>query len=115
MLAHWGFELVGQYIRAQHDLWGEKISWGENLSIIHLGYNWKNWQFGAGVIMPFGKYDQGSRMLSKWNTNEQHQRLDMRMPYVSVSYNIQWGRQKRGANKLIDIKANTDRSTAGGR
>ncbi len=115
MLTHWGFELVGQYVRAQHDLWGEKISWGENLSIIQLSYNWKNWQFGAGVIMPFGKYDQGSKMLSKWNTNEQHQRLDMKMPYVSVSYNLQWGRQKRGANKIINADANTDKSTAGGR
>ncbi len=115
MLTHWGFELVGQYVRAQHDLWGEKISWGENLSIIQLAYNWKRWQFGAGVIMPFGKYDQGSKMLSKWNTNEQHRRLDMRMPYISVSYNLQWGRQKRGANKIINADANTDKSTAGGR
>ncbi len=115
MLAHWGFELVGQYVRAQHELWGEKISWGENLSIVQLSYNWKNWQFGAGVIMPFGKYDQGSKMLSKWNTNEQHTRLDMRMPYVSISYNIQWGRQKRGAQKLINADANVNTSTAGGR
>lgn len=115
MLAHWGFELVGQYIRAQHDLWGEKISWGENISVIHLAYSWKNWRFGAGVIMPFGKYDQGSRMLSKWNMNEQHHRLNMKMPYISVSYNLQWGRQKRGANKIINADANTDKSTAGGR
>ena len=65
--------------------------------------------------MPFGKYDQGSRMLSKWNTNEQHMRLDMRMPYVSVSYNIQWGRQKRGADKIINADATIEKSTAGGR
>ena len=115
MFSHWGFEATGQYVRAQHDLWGEKISWGENLSIIQLSYNWKNWQFGAGVIMPFGKYDQGSRMLSKWNTSEQHMRLDMRMPYINISYNLQWGRQKRGAQKLINTEANIDRSTAGGR
>lgn len=111
MLAHWGFELVGQYVCAQHDLWGEKISWSENLSIIQLIYNWKKWQFGAGIIMPFGKYDQGSKMLSHWNTNEQHMRLDMRMPYVSVSYNIQWGRQKRGARKLISSDATVSTST----
>jgi len=115
MLAHWGVEFVGQYVRAQHDLWGEKISWGENLSIIQLSYNWANWQFGAGVIMPFGKYDQGSKMLSKWNANEQHLRLDMRMPYMSVCYNFKWGFQKRGANKIINAEVNTDKSTAGGR
>lgn len=24
MLSHWGFQLIGQYVRAQHDLCGEK-------------------------------------------------------------------------------------------
>ncbi|MDE5567529.1 MAG: outer membrane beta-barrel family protein, partial [Muribaculaceae bacterium] len=113
-LMHWGFVLTGQYIRSQHDLWGEKISWGENLSIIALYYDWKDWQFGAGMIMPFGKYDQGSRLLSKWNTNEQHMRLDMRMPYIQIGYNIQWGRQKRGAQKLVNADANADQSSTAG-
>lgn len=114
-LMHWGFVLTGQYMRSERDLWGEKISWGEDLNVIDLSYNWKSWQFGAGVIMPFGKYDQGSKSLSKWNRNEQHQRLDMRMMFVSVSYNLQWGRQRRGAEKLIDVNADADRSKAGGR
>lgn len=115
MLMHWGFTLSLQYHRAQRDLWGEKISWGEDLSIIDLSYNWKKWEFGAGIILPFGKYDQGSRSLSRWNTNEMHMRLDMRMPYISVSYNLQWGRQKRGANKLINADASVNQSTVGGR
>ncbi|MBP3298429.1 MAG: hypothetical protein J6L73_01965 [Muribaculaceae bacterium] len=114
-LMHWGFVLTGQYMRAQRDLWGEKISWGEDMNIIELSYDWKSWQFAAGIIMPFGKYDQGSKSLSQWNRNEQHMRLDMRMPYISVSYNLQWGRQKQGAQKLVNIDANADRSTAGGR
>ncbi|WP_305156256.1 outer membrane beta-barrel protein [uncultured Muribaculum sp.] len=112
---HWGFVFSAQYMRAQHDLWGEKISWGENISVIDLSYNWKDWQFGAGMIMPFGKYDQGSKMLSKWNTNEQHMRLDMRMLYLSISYNLQWGHQKRSAQRRIKADANVDTSTAGGR
>lgn len=112
---HWGFVLEAQYMRSQRDLWGEKISWGEDLNIIELSYNWKEWQFGAGIIMPFGKYDQGSKQLSRWNRNEQHMRINMRMPYVSISYNLQWGHQKRGARKLTDINADADRSTAGGR
>ncbi|MDE6197575.1 MAG: outer membrane beta-barrel family protein, partial [Muribaculaceae bacterium] len=112
---HWGFVLSGQYVRSQRDLWGEKISWGEDLNIVDLSYNWKSWQFAAGVIMPFGRYDQGSKSLSKWNRNEQHMRLNMRMPYISVSYNLQWGRQKRSAERLIDVDAGADRSTAGGR
>lgn len=86
------------------------------MNAIALDYNWKDWQFGAGIIMPFGKYYvQGSKSLSKWNTNEQHMRLDMCMPFVTVSWNLQWGRQKRGVQKIINADANTDRSTAGGR
>lgn len=114
-LTHWGFVLSAQYMRNQHNLWGEKISWGESHSVIDLSYNWKDWQFGVGMIMPFGKYDQGSKMLSKWNTNEQHMRLDMRMPYVSISYNVQWGHQKRSTQKRIKADADVETSTAGGR
>lgn len=114
-LSHWGFVLSAQYRYAQRDLWGEKISWGEDVNVLALDYNWKDWQFGAGIIMPFGKYDQGSKSLSKWNTNEQHMRLDMCMPFVTVAWNLQWGRQKRGVQKIINADANTDRSTAGGR
>ena len=114
-LMHWGFVLSAQYRRADRDLWGEKISWGEDLNIIDLSYNYRAWQFTAGVIMPFGKYDQGSRSLSRWNSNEQHMRLDMRMPYISVRYNLEWGRRMRGAEKRVSVNAAADRSTAGGR
>lgn len=114
-LMHWGFTLSVSYQRSQRDLWGEKISWGEDINIIDLSYNWKSWQFGAGVIMPFGKYDQGSKSLSQWNRNEQHMRLNMRMPYITVSYNLQWGRQKRGVNKLINSDSSVESSRAAGR
>lgn len=114
-VTHWGFTLTAQYTRAQRDLWGEKISWGEDVSVVMLGYNWKQWQLCAGMLMPFGRYDQGAKSLSRYNTNETHMRLDMRMPFVQLSYNLQWGRQKRGARKLVNADANPDRSTTGGR
>lgn len=114
-VSHWGFMLTAQYVKAQRDLWGENISWGEDLNIIELTYNYKAWQFGAGIIMPFGKYDQGSKSLNKWNTNEKHMRMDARLPYIAISYNLQWGHQKRSAQKIVDIDANADHSTAGGR
>lgn len=115
ILQHWGFVLSAQYRYSQRDLWGEKISWGEDFNIIDLSYNWKKWQFGIGCIMPFGKYDRGSKSLSQWYKNEQHTRMDMRMPYIQISYNLQWGRQKRDVHKLINSDANVDKSTTGGR
>lgn len=110
-----GFQLAFQYVKAQRDLWGESISWGEDVNVIAAYYNWKNWQFEAGMLLPFGKYDRGSKSLSKWNKNEKHMRLDMRMPYIGISYNLQWGRQKRSANKLINVDGSIEHSKAGGR
>ena len=115
MLSHYGFVLTAQYTKSARTLYGEKISWHEDLSIIDLSYNWNKWQFGVGMLMPFGKYDQGSKQLNHYNSNVKHMRVDLRIPYISVSYNLQWGRQKRGAQKLIDVDANANRSTVGGR
>lgn len=115
MLTHYGFVLSAQYIRSARTLFGERISWNEDLSIIDLSYNWRNWQFGVGMLMPFGKYDQGSKQLNCYNSNIKHMRVDLRIPYVSMSYNLQWGHQKRGVNKLIDADATVSRSTPGAR
>lgn len=115
MVSHWGFVLSAQYRYSQRNLWGEKISWDEDFNIVQLEYNWKKWQFGVGCLMPFGKYDHGSKSLSHWYTNDQHTRMDMRMPYVQISYNLQWGRQKRDVQKLLNTDAGADKSTAGGR
>lgn len=115
MITHWGFTLSSYYQRASRDLWGEEISWGEDMNTLNLTYNTGNWQFGTGVLMAFGKYDQGSKLMNQWSQNERHMRLKMRMPYISVYYNIQWGHQKRGAQKLVNADASTDKSKAGGR
>lgn len=109
---HWNFTLMAVYERARRTLWGEKLSWGEDMSAIVLAYKWKGWQFGTSIFMPFSKYDQGSKMLSKWNKNEYHLRLDFRMVGLIVSYNLQWGRQKEKVNKLIDSDAAVDKSAA---
>lgn len=115
MLAHNGFVLSAQYEKSARTLFGERISWNEDLSIIDLSYNWRKWQFGVGMLMPFGKYDQGARQLNRYNSNVKHMRVDLRIPYVSVSYNLQWGKQKRGVEKLIDADAVVNTSTPGSR
>lgn len=114
-LYHWGFTLNAQYMRAQRNLWGENISWGEDMNIIDLSYNWKQWNFSVGCILPFGKFEQGSINLSKWNTSVRHMRTDFRMPYIGINYNLQWGRQKHKAGKLINVGGDADQSKAGGR
>lgn len=112
IITHWNFTAAMQYGRAQRTLWGEKLSWGEDFSSVALVYNIQDWQIGAFMFMPFGQYDQGSKMMSKWNHNEFHLRLDFRMVGLMISYNLQWGKQKRGVDKLIDADVNVEKSSA---
>jgi hypothetical protein len=113
---HYGFSIVVQYEKSPKKLSGETYTWGETISLAMLSYNYKAWQFSVGVICPFTKYDQGNQSLNRYNSNSTHLRLDMAaMPIVRLSYNLQWGRQKRGVSKLVTTDAKVDTSTAGGR
>ena len=75
MVTHWGFTLDSNMSERSVIFGVKRFLRGEDISVIDLSYNWKNWEFSGGMILPFGKYDQGSRSLSKWNTNEMHTRL----------------------------------------
>jgi hypothetical protein len=113
---HWGFYLYVQYEKAPKQLSGEKYIWGETISTLMLGYQWNRWSFSAGMLCPFNKYDVGYQSLNRYNSNTTHRRLDMAgMPLVKVTYNLQWGHQKRGVQKIVDSDAQVDTSTAHGR
>jgi hypothetical protein len=113
---HWEFTFIVQYQKAPKTLFGEKYMWGETLSAVILSYDWRHWAFGAGVLCPFNKYDTGNQSLNSYNRNETHLRLDLAsMPFVKVAYNLQWGRQKSGVNKLVDADTKVSTSSAGGR
>lgn len=113
---HYGFSLVAQYEKAPQKLNGETYEWGETVSLLLLNYDWKKWSFGIGMICPFNKYDNGHQSLNRYNSNTTHLRLDMAaMPIAKVSFNLQWGRQKRGVNKIVNSDSHVDTSSAGGR
>lgn len=114
-VSHYGCMLSVMYKRAQRQLYGESIIWGEDCTSIDFGYNWKKWQFGAGCFMPFGKYDQGNICYNKYNKKEFHLKPDSRFFYIKVAYNLQWGKQKKGVNKMINANAQTDASSAASR
>lgn len=113
---HWGWQAMVMYQRAQRDLWGQKISWGEDVSLIEVGYNWGKWQFGAGVICPFTKYDTGACSYDPYHTYEKHIRMnDYPKYYLSISYNLQWGRQRRNVQKIVNADGEVTKSSAAGR
>jgi len=111
-----GFTLLFQYYQASKSLWGEKILWGETMSLLALSYRWKQWQFAAELMCPFVKYDRGSRSLNRYNTNLMHIRTDIApLPLLHIGYNLQWGRQKRGVNKIVNVDANVSRTSVAGK
>lgn len=115
-LEHWDFMLVAQYEKSYKRLTGETYSKGESFSLLMLLYEWRQWQFGAGMLCPFNKYDIGNQSLNRYNSHKLNLRLDMAsMPLVRISYNLQWGRQKRGVEKVSSADAHVETSSAGGR
>ena len=117
MLTHWGFTLTGMYSVNDISLYGEKISRGETFSLIMLSYRWQNFNFNAGMMMPFGRYSQGSESLNRYNYN--HYTMRTRSiectPLLKVSYNFNWGHQKRGVDKLINSDSSVQQSTPAAR
>lgn len=116
MLRHYGFQLTAQYRHGATTLVGESKVTAEKFSLVDLSYSRKQWMFSAGVVCPFTKYDQPQRLLNRYNSNEQHTRIDMApMPYLRIGWNLQWGRQKRGVSKLVNADSSVDSSSAGSR
>lgn len=68
-------------------------------------------------MMPFGHYGQGSESLNRYNTNHYTMRTRAieRLPFIKIAYNLNWGHQKRGADKLINADSDVQQSTAAGR
>lgn len=116
-LYHWNFQLIVMYQYPMKELIGEKETYGEQVSMITLAYNWKKWQFGFGVMCPFNRYEQGGSLLNKYYTYEKKMRVKSfnPMPFIQVSYNLRWGKQKRGVNKRVQSNSETEQSEAGSR
>lgn len=69
--------------------------------------------------MPFTRYSMGSESLNRYNSNRNvlRSRGFDRMPVLQISYNFNWGKQKKDVNKLTggDADGETLRSKAAGR
>jgi hypothetical protein len=115
-LTYKNYGLLFQYQKAQKALQGETLSWGESMSIVGASYNKNRFSAMLLVICPFTKYDMGSKLLNRYNTNSKHVRLDMApMPVLQLTYNLQWGHQKRNASRLVESNSSVDKSSVGGR
>ena len=68
-------------------------------------------------MIPFGRYSQGTETLSRYADVKRTMRTKAveQMPFISVSYNVDWGRKSRQTSKLIDSDAGVQQSTSAGK
>lgn len=116
-ITHWNATLSAMYQKGSELLWGETLNKGETVNLIQLGYKWKGWNFDIGMLIPFGRYGQGSDGL---NSNVKISRTVRtksieRTPYIAISYNFDWGRKTRNTYKLIDSQSGVQQSASAGK
>ena len=114
---HWGFALNFQFYNPAESLWGEELTRGERFNLIGLSYHWKNWNFSALVFQPFGKYSQKTEILSELVSQRTILRSHSveRMPMLQISYNLNWGHQKRAAQRRLSDSGEASGTAAAGR
>lgn len=117
ILSHWNFMLIYSQVFAPEALVGELLSCGESYNTLMLMYNYKNWQFAAGIFAPFGKYHQEVSLLNKYYNYNYTIRSNFieKMALAKVTYSVNWGKSKRGVNKKINASAEAMQSKAASR
>lgn len=111
------FSLIVSFDRNPATLTGEIINTGEKTSDISLSYRINGFQVAAGMFMPFNSYSQSSESLNRYNKNRNVLRSKNfdKMPFIRLSYNFAWGKQKKGVRKLINTEDEIEQSKAAAR
>ena len=113
--SNWGFRgsIIGMYKQwmvmadmntSYHEFWGETINRGEAVHSITMGYNTGKWALQAMVMNPFtDDYHQGVENVSRLAPNKQRafSRDFTRMLMLNVSFNLDFGKQKKTASRRI--------------
>lgn len=111
-LTHWGATLTAMYQKGNKSLWGETIDEGETMSMIQMGYRWRGFGFNAGMFVPFGRYSRGTHTINQ-NVNIRRilrTKAVEQLVFISVAYNVEWGRKSKNVNKLIHSGASVRQS-----
>lgn len=102
-ITHWGFTLTFQGHFAPEILQGQDLNRNERIQMLYLTYQYKKFNFTAGVFNAYGRHDFTSTVKSKDYKSYTVTTIAKHPIFlVQVNYNLQWGRQKRQGRRLID-------------
>ncbi len=106
-------EIMGQYkhltamfsiYNRRNSFWGEKMSSGENLHMLMLRYNYKQFSVGAGMINPFA--NNYKRIYENWNKyvssyKENYINESSHAFFLTFAWNFRFGRKYQSDGKKI--------------
>lgn len=102
-LTHWNFSLIFQGYFAPETLRGQEYNRNERIQMIILSYKYKKFNFTTGLFNAYGRHDFTSATNSKnYKAHSVNTIADHPIFFVQLNYNLQWGRQKRQGQRLID-------------
>jgi len=113
--SNWGFRgsIIGMYkqwmamvdmFTSYHVLWGETLNRDESIHSVAVGYNAGKWALQAMMMNPFtDDYHQGVENVSRLAPSKQRafSRDFTRMLMLNVSFNLDFGKQKKTASQRI--------------
>lgn len=104
LLSHWNFTLAYSGCTNSRSLWGETLTGQENYQQLELSYRYHDLTVGIGVFNPFMKnYNIPSHNYNEYAGYDRkvHLRNSQNVGVITVSYNIEWGKQ-RNVNKRLN-------------
>ncbi len=119
-LTHWNFTLSADLQTCYKSMWGETVTGRENYHALQLQYRLKQLSFGLGMLNPFWdkyKYKIPSENLNKYAgyNRETHFDVASRMFFVSLSWNVDWGRKHQADAKRINNEGTSEKVSAAGK
>lgn len=111
---HW--MAAGSFQTRYNRLMGEEISYGEEMTMVRLGYTTKKWEASLDVFMPFSKhYSVKSENVSQLAPYRQNAFTNAIAHFLvlNVSFNLDFGKPSRDTHKRIN-NADTDNGVLSG-
>lgn len=106
-----GFNVHGIWNKPKKYLLGESVITSENYSTLGASYKWKQLNIGMGLMFPFSsgsKYRTERLGKSLYSDRNILIRNNRNMFYVTLSYNINWGRSIFQSNKRLQNADNVN-------
>jgi hypothetical protein len=105
----WG--LMFQLRNRQTQMWGETITYGENIQLLAFKFSQKQYSIEAGIYYPFSStYKIGSERINSLASSESwlYTKENTKLLLLRFTYNLDYGRKYKAAKKKLNNSDSDD-------